>query len=177
MTPLEILFGYYHGWERRSSTGHGAPPSLPSYPPVSILIPCHNETLVAWSGWLYLWLPTLLLVMAAVSGFRLLTSESLLFEAEGYEIGALLYGTLCSVCAFLLTSWTLFQVWRTRKRNRPQPVALTGATELAQDFGVKVHLVSRAQRARNLVLHFTQDGRVEHIEIRRPSLDEELLAG
>jgi biofilm PGA synthesis protein PgaD len=134
-------------------------------------------TLLAWSGWIYLWLPTLFLAMAAVSGFQLLKSESLLFEVEGYEIGVLLYATLCSVCAFLLASWTLFQVWYARKRSRPQPVALTGATELAQDFGVKVQLVSSAQRARNLVLHFTQDGKVEHIEIRRPSLDEELLAG
>jgi poly-beta-1,6-N-acetyl-D-glucosamine biosynthesis protein PgaD len=134
-------------------------------------------TFLAWSGWLYLWLPALLLAVAALSGVHLLTSDALLCEAEGYEIGALLYGTLCSVCALVLTSWTLFQVWRTRKRNRLQPVALTGAAELAQDFGVKVHLVSRAQRARNLVLHFTQDGRVQHIEIRRPSLAEELLAG
>jgi poly-beta-1,6-N-acetyl-D-glucosamine synthase len=74
VTPLEILFAftfyyplcmscmwivggtwYYLHWERRSPANPGEPPPLPCYPPVSILIPCHNEgdnarETVAWAA-------------------------------------------------------------------------------------------------------------------------------
>ncbi len=34
---------YYFRWERRQGGGLGSLPSLPAYPPVSILVPCYNE--------------------------------------------------------------------------------------------------------------------------------------
>jgi biofilm PGA synthesis N-glycosyltransferase PgaC len=34
---------YHWRWERRDRTLHGELPALPEFPPVSILIPCHNE--------------------------------------------------------------------------------------------------------------------------------------
>lgn len=34
---------YYFHWEKNKNLDHTHPPKLPSYPPVSILIPCHNE--------------------------------------------------------------------------------------------------------------------------------------
>lgn len=34
---------YYFHWERSLSRSHEVPPELPSYPGVSILVPCHNE--------------------------------------------------------------------------------------------------------------------------------------
>ncbi|MCK9607288.1 MAG: glycosyltransferase [Methylomonas sp.] len=34
---------YYFHWERNSRFDHENPPDLPSYPPVSNLVPCHNE--------------------------------------------------------------------------------------------------------------------------------------
>lgn len=133
-------------------------------------------TLVAWSAWVSLWLPCGLEELASIVGLPLLTSDSQVAEIEGYRMGLLLFGTLCSASAFLLTSWTLFDLWRTRHR-RPQPAKLTEAHDLAHDFGVVVPLVSRAHRTRNLVLHFHQDGRIDHIEFQHPSLDEEKLAG
>lgn len=36
---------YYFHWERKAGVDHHHPPSLSSYPPVSIIVPCHNEGL------------------------------------------------------------------------------------------------------------------------------------
>lgn len=133
-------------------------------------------TLVAWSAWISLWLPCSLEGAASLLGLPLLTSDSQVAEIEGYRLGVLLFGTLCSASAFLLTSWSLFDLWRTRHK-RPQPVKPTDTQELARDFGVVVPLVSRAHRTRNLVLHFHQDGRIENIEFQHPPRNEEKLAG
>ncbi len=35
---------YYFHWERKEGLGAGEMPVLPSYPPVSIIVPCHNES-------------------------------------------------------------------------------------------------------------------------------------
>jgi poly-beta-1,6-N-acetyl-D-glucosamine synthase len=34
---------YYFRWEKNAQYNHLKPPPLPEYPPVSILVPCHNE--------------------------------------------------------------------------------------------------------------------------------------
>lgn len=34
---------YYFHWEKKGGRSHDAPPPLPHYPPVSIIVPCHNE--------------------------------------------------------------------------------------------------------------------------------------
>jgi biofilm PGA synthesis N-glycosyltransferase PgaC len=36
------VFYYFH-WERREQRRHDQPPLLPEYPPVSVILPCHNE--------------------------------------------------------------------------------------------------------------------------------------
>lgn len=133
-------------------------------------------TLIAWSAWLSLWLPCGLEGAASMLGLPLLTSDSQVAEIESYRMGLLLFGTLCSVSGFLLTSWTLFDLWRTQHR-RLRLVKPTEAHDLARDFGVVVPLVSRAHRNRNLVMHFHHDGSIDHIEFQHPWLDEEKLAG
>jgi poly-beta-1,6-N-acetyl-D-glucosamine biosynthesis protein PgaD len=134
-------------------------------------------TIAAWTGWLYLWVPATLL--SAVWAFRdhLIHYDPAALEADGYWTGALLYGSLCSVCALLLVSWTLLDTLRDRRNRRLPSARRTEVAELALDFGLRVHLVTQAQTARNLVLHFTQDGRIEHIEIRQRPFEEERMAG
>lgn len=34
---------YYFRWERHRGPGRGEPPTLSHYPPVSVIVPCHNE--------------------------------------------------------------------------------------------------------------------------------------
>jgi biofilm PGA synthesis N-glycosyltransferase PgaC len=36
-------FIYYYHWEKNRNFDHNHPPQLRSYPPVSIIVPCHNE--------------------------------------------------------------------------------------------------------------------------------------
>jgi poly-beta-1,6-N-acetyl-D-glucosamine biosynthesis protein PgaD len=135
-------------------------------------------TVTAWAAWLYLWMPATLVTTVSSLRHRLLMPDALSVEADGYWTGALLYGCLCCVCGFVLVSWTFLDTLRNRGRQRPQPARPTNPAELAQDFGVMVQLVSRAQRARNLVFHFHQDGRIENIEMRQPPLfEEERMAG
>jgi len=134
-------------------------------------------TVSAWAGWLHLWIPAALLSAVSALRHRLLMPDTLAMEVDGYWTGVLLYGSICSVCGFLLVSWTVFDTLRNRGRERPHPIMSADPAELAQDFGLMVQLVSRAQQARNLVFHFHQDGRIQHIEIRQPpAFEEERLA-
>lgn len=132
-------------------------------------------TLVAWSAWLSLWVPSSLEGAAWMLGLPFLSSDSQVAEVAGYRMGLLLFCTLCSASGFLLTSWTLFNFWRTRHK-RIQPVKPTETHDLALDFGVVLPLISRAHRTRNLVLHFQQDGRIEHIEFHHTPMEESLAS-
>jgi poly-beta-1,6-N-acetyl-D-glucosamine biosynthesis protein PgaD len=133
-------------------------------------------TIAAWTSWLYLWVPATLLSAVWALRDHLIHYDPETLEADGYWTGALLYGSLCSVCALLLVSWTLVEHLRRRRLKGFGPAKKTEPAELAMDFGVRVQLVTEAQRARNQVFHFSEDGRIKHIETRHP-FEEELLAG
>lgn len=112
-------------------------------------------TILAWSLWAYLWLPTLA-VVTAVFGMPI---NQILVVRKPDETSLLLIFLDMLACNFALSSWSTYNYIRYAKGSRRQRSASTSREDVGMAFGVSdPSTLSLLLKGRRLRLHFDDTG-------------------
>ncbi len=120
-------------------------------------------TLLAWSLWLYLWLPLINLI-AWLLGFKVFYQHMIVL---GGYVGFLqllgIYFVIILLIGTTLLSWALYNQIRFRGKDRREAVPPATNEDVARFFGVNEEDLQSAQKTRRLVISFDEEN--ESIQI------------
>ncbi len=122
-------------------------------------------TLVAWSLWLYLWLPLINLI-AWLLGFKVFYQHMIVLGGYAGFLQLLgVYFVIILLIGMTLLSWALYNQIRFRGKDRRGAVPPARNEDVARFFGVSEEELQAAQKTRRLVISF--DEKNESIQIQK----------
>lgn len=113
-------------------------------------------TALAWTIWLYLWLPLVSLI-AWFFGVQVFYEHMILLGGyRGFLQLLTLYSTAVLCIAVVLIVWALSNQFRFRGKERREPIPPATKEETARFFKISVDAVARAQEANRMVIAFDE---------------------
>jgi biofilm PGA synthesis protein PgaD len=122
-------------------------------------------TLAFWVFWIYLWLPVISLV-AWWAGFHLFYEEMIV--QKGYQAFfdlAAWYGMVVLSIAIVFLSWAWYNRLRFRGKERRKEAGRVRQADVARQFGVQADQIDRWRGAKRLVIHHSEKGRIDRVEM------------
>ncbi|MDX1762724.1 MAG: poly-beta-1,6-N-acetyl-D-glucosamine biosynthesis protein PgaD [bacterium] len=121
-------------------------------------------TALAWTIWLYLWLPLVSLI-AWLFGVQVFYEHMILLGGyRGFLQLLTLYGSAVLFIAVVLIVWALSNQIRFRGKERRAPIPPATQEETARFFKISVDAVARAQAADRMVIAFDETSDAPQLE-------------
>lgn len=121
-------------------------------------------TLVFWVFWFYLWIP-LISLLAWLFGIELFYEHIILMEGlRGLKETGVWYALVIVIIGVIFMGWSYINLLRFRgkdKRHKPPDVH---RAEIARFYGLSESDVDRVRRARRVVVHHNEEGRIAVID-------------
>lgn len=130
-------------------------------------------TALAWTIWLYLWLPLVSLI-AWLFGVRVFYEHMILLGGyRGFLQLLTLYTMAVLFIAAVLIVWALSNQLRFRGKERREPIQPATNEDVARFFNISADAVAQAQRAGRVVIAFDEESVMPRIE----EVSQPLIAG
>lgn len=117
-------------------------------------------TLMAWSVWMYLWLP-LVSLLAWWFGVRVFIRELVVPETRMLLLTLAVYAIVVAVLALLVVAWSQYNLRRFGRRQRRRAAPSVTDREIAKWFDVPEAVIGAVRAADTQLIRFGEDGRIE----------------
>jgi biofilm PGA synthesis protein PgaD len=121
-------------------------------------------TALAWTLWLYLWLPMISLI-GWLFGVKLFYEHMIVLGGyRGFLQLLGLYSLAVFCISMSLILWALSNQFRFRGNERREPIPPANHEDVARFFKIREEALHEAQNAKSLVIAFDEEDEFPHIE-------------
>jgi biofilm PGA synthesis protein PgaD len=131
-------------------------------------------TALFWAAWVYLWMPALAFA-GWILGVRIGYDEMVIRNGFSGVIGlAKLYSLIIALLGGALLAWAYYNYFRFRGIERRKAAPRVTLTNLSDRYGIDTRKLEKWSRAKRLVVHHNDHGRVVWAECDEGSPSEEI---
>ncbi|MDM1329257.1 poly-beta-1,6-N-acetyl-D-glucosamine biosynthesis protein PgaD [Acinetobacter indicus] len=122
---------------------------------------------LGWLAWIWLFLPLITMLLWLFQGYTVY-EQLFVISAPQSSFSLFYLGLAIMVFILILLIWAVYNWLRFRDNERRAFPEHIQTEQLAESFQVDTTEMAYLQQAKNLTLHYDQDGQLEKFEVHQP---------